>query len=172
MKIVIFGCIASGKSTLAQSLATKLSLPVYFLDQWYWVQEGQRDEKDIFIQKVEKMMYQESSWVIDCAMRCVAKQIAQQADIIIFLDIPWYICLWRMLVRWLKGALHGDLPVGRRQGHYDTLAYKYGAFIWRFAKRRRPWYVHILHEQKKKKKVFVCRNQREVDTCVQKLQKM
>lgn len=50
MKIAIIGCPGSGKSTIAKKLHERLNIPLYHLDQYYWLPEYKDQKKAFMIQ--------------------------------------------------------------------------------------------------------------------------
>lgn len=63
-KIMIIGSPGSGKSTLATILASKLSLPVYHLDQYYWKPGWQEISKEE-LAHIQSQILKHDSWIID-----------------------------------------------------------------------------------------------------------
>ena len=111
-KILILGAPGSGKTFLSTELSKKLSIPVYHLDNYYYKSGWQvvnRDERHARQREIIKT----DSWIIDGNSISTLAERLQQADMVIFLDIP----LWRRMIRvigrdcnpWVKNR---NLPVG------------------------------------------------------------
>jgi adenylate kinase family enzyme len=104
MRISIIGLPGSGKTTLAERISTKLSIPHIQIDR-FWFESGgpavtyytPKEELERVRAKVrEKTLaaIATDSWVSDGFYSRLQPEIADRADEIIFLDIP----LWRRLL--------------------------------------------------------------------------
>ncbi|HVW98420.1 MAG TPA: hypothetical protein VHA56_20810 [Mucilaginibacter sp.] len=102
-RICIIGPSNSGKSTLAQKLGEKLSLPVYHLDQFAhvpgtnWMPRKKEDwvsEHDRFIE--------ENSWIIEGNYSFCMAQRFKRASYVIWLDFNTWGCVRRYIARSLK----------------------------------------------------------------------
>ncbi len=94
MRINVTGNAGSGKSTLAKIMADELDLPLIEMDRIIWASGWQRMPKEICQAKLASQLQQES-WVLDGVSR-VARS---QADLIVFLDFPRRVCVWRCAKR-------------------------------------------------------------------------
>lgn len=110
MRITILGLPGSGKSTLARKIAAKLGIPHVHIDR-FWLEGGgghnSRTTPDPektrahVKEKVEEAMKLES-WVSDGVYMLVQSEIADRADVVVFLDIP----LWRRLLNHAERTIH------------------------------------------------------------------
>jgi adenylate kinase family enzyme len=100
MKIAIIGYSGSGKSTLAKRLAQDLGVEPLYLDRVYFLPNWQRrDEAEA--QHIVRQTMEKPGWVIDGNYRCLLKdERLENADEIIFLDYPRFVCLFRALGRY------------------------------------------------------------------------
>ena len=102
-KIAIIGTPSSGKTTLANKLSKIFNISVYHLDKIFWKDNGIHLSQTEFIEQVEKIT-KEPYWIIEGSMpRSKTLDIRiENADIIIFYDIPLLIILWRQTKRFFK----------------------------------------------------------------------
>jgi adenylate kinase family enzyme len=78
------------------------------------------------------------------------------AELVVYVDAPRYLCLWRALIRmtWSR-APNPDFPLGHR---FDFGLLRY---IWRFASVSRPRVFELIREQRREGDVIVVRGRRE-----------
>lgn len=109
MRISVIGLPGSGKTTLAQTLSGRLSIPHIHLDR-LWFTSGGKNTKgntpnleqvraDMQARVIEAIKAE--SWVSDGVYSRLQTEIADRADTLIYLDIPLYRRLlnhaWRLL---------------------------------------------------------------------------
>ena len=112
-KITIVGNAGSGKTTLAFQLKEKLKLPLYHLDQYYWLPGWQRVGLERF-SELQTELCEKDEWIIEGAYIRVLHERISHADVIIFLDMPRFLCIWRVVKR---SMMHfGTVIPGNPQG--------------------------------------------------------
>jgi adenylate kinase family enzyme len=96
-RIVVLGNAGSGKSTFARWLGETLGREVTSLDRCHWrsgwVQRPLEESNAAIREIVDR-----ERWIIDG----ISRQACTRADMIILLDVPRRICLWRALWRTLR----------------------------------------------------------------------
>lgn len=95
-KIAIIGCAGSGKTTLAFQLHKKLNLPLYHLDQYYWLPNWKRVGLEKF-NEVHNELCKKDTWIMEGSYSKNFPERFVHADVIIFLDMPRYLCIWYIL---------------------------------------------------------------------------
>jgi adenylate kinase family enzyme len=93
-RIHITGNAGSGKSTLARAIGKSLGLPVKHLDGIVW-QSGWRKAPRAEREKAEAIMIASDTWIIEG----VSRQVRAAADLVVFLDVPRPLCLYRAFKR-------------------------------------------------------------------------
>jgi adenylate kinase family enzyme len=142
-RIAVIGPVASGKSTLAHLLGSRMALPVVDLDDVYFG-AGRRfcdDEWRI----VHRSLLTPECWIIAGDYRAVAGERFATADTIVWLDLPRLVCSWRALCR--------PYPASK----VDCLRW-----IWRYPMRGRKQTIASLSGHAGAAAVFHLRSPREV----------
>ena len=114
MKIAVMGYSGSGKSTLARALGQKLSLPVLYLDTVQF-EPGWRERDRGEAKAMVKEFMAKDRWVIDGNYTdfYFAERL-NDADMIIFLNFPRIICIYRVFKRYFqnKGKTRESMAEG------------------------------------------------------------
>lgn len=116
MKILIFGIVASGKTTLAAKLSEKLDIPYFEGDCIAWGFPDEKrykrtnDEQAEIIENINK----NENWIVEGTYRESQKVLYEYADKIIFLDTPLHIRKFRIILRFIKQKL------GIEKCHYKS----------------------------------------------------
>lgn len=163
-KIMVIGCAGSGKTTIAFKLHKKLHLPIIHLDQYYWKQNWQRSDLDEFTQTHDKLCLQDA-WIMEGSYMKLLENRAAQADMIIFLDMPRYICLWRVIKRTIFN-IGKTIPGNPEDCPQELFTIKFIYFlqwIWNFNNRYKQTTLDLLNKWKNTKKVYIFTSQKEVD---------
>ncbi len=161
MKIAIIGSPGSGKSTLAFKLHKILHIPLFHLDQYFWKPGWQRPDREEF-KKIHDKLCDKSEWITDGMATRYFEYRLNRADIIIFLDIPLYVCLYRIFKRAFLnfGKVFFSSAPGCPEKFPDREFLRY---VWNFNQKQKPEVVALLQKYGQNKKVFVIRDQNELD---------
>lgn len=113
MKICILGHCGAGKSTLAEILGKKYSLPVLHLDATYWYGDWQnrtREEQSAIVK--EFMNDNCDGWVIEGNYGKICLERFSECDCLYFLNYNRFFCLRQALARYkkYKGKVRPDCP--------------------------------------------------------------
>lgn len=168
MKIAIVGNCGSGKSTLALTLHKLLNIPLYHLDQYFWKPGWQASDPTEFKETHNRLCDQEQ-WIIDGAAVRIFEYRIQQADIVIFIDVPTYIALYRVFKRAYTyfGTVYFSSAKGCPERGPDLTFLKY---IVSFNRKKRPQVLALFDKYRDQKKMFVVRNQTDIAGLIKTLQ--
>lgn len=144
-RIMVIGCCGAGKSTLAKRIQQKTGLPLIHLDKEYWKPNWEATKKDIWKEKVYSLT-QEEKWIIDGNYISSMEMRMQRADLIIFMDINKYQCLYQAIKRTLnwKKKHRSDMA----DGCHERIDLDFYKFIWDFDKNTRPRIIELLDDYK------------------------
>jgi adenylate kinase family enzyme len=97
-RVMIIGGSGSGKSTFAREIGLRTGLPVAHMDRLFWEPGWVEADKMVFLRRVEDAVATES-WVMDGNYSRTWPGRIDRADTLIFLDLPTWLRLWRVLRR-------------------------------------------------------------------------
>lgn len=126
---MIIGSCGSGKTTLGRHLAKNLGYPVTDLDDLYWLPNWTLRPKEEFAALIEEATSSDS-WIICGNQSKYRHLIWPKADIIIWLDLPLFLLLFRVTRRSLLRILDKK-PICN--GNYETfsrLFSSYSIVLW------------------------------------------
>ena len=109
------------------------------------------------------------SWIIDGINLRVMEYRIQRADMIIFLDMPRYLCFWRIFKRMIK--YHGKETPSSPKGcpeRFNWAFFKFLKWVWDFKKNYTPAIMELLKKYSDQKQVYVFKSQQEVDAFIKK----
>ena len=158
-RILVIGCSGGGKSTLARKLGAKLGLPVVHLDVLWWKPGWVESSYDEFRPKVMAALAEER-WIIDGNFSRTFDIRLPRADMIVWVDQPRLVCLWRAFRRTLTqfGANRADLAPGCPE-KFDLQFYR---FIWNFKRTHDAMIVEALARDATHAQVFRLRSDDEM----------
>lgn len=113
-RIIVAGVSAGvGKSTFALKLGEKLQTPVHHLDSYYW-KPGWTEASLEEFREAQKKLVQGECWIIEGNYSATMDIRLPRADTFIYLELPLWICVYRVLKRWIQniGRTQSDLAEG------------------------------------------------------------
>lgn len=107
-RILCHGVTGSGKSTLARELGRILRIPVHYVDDevgWLpgWVQRDPAEQKALALEAAAT-----PQWIFDSAYGHYRQDIIERSDLVVCLDYPRALSLFRLLVRTVKRIRHRE----------------------------------------------------------------
>ena len=135
-RVVILGCSGAGKSTFARALGEKLGAPVVHLDALFWRPGWTEPDPDAFRSAVAAAIVGDA-WVTDgnFVSRTFDLRLPR-ADCILYIDQPRWLCVCRILWRWLTwyGRRRPDLA----EGCFENFDWDFFLWTWNFERRSKP----------------------------------
>lgn len=133
-KIVVIGSCGSGKSTLCCQLSEFTGIEVIHLDRIYWKADWKPLAEEEF-RSLQREVLSKETWIVDGNYAGSLYVRLEKADTVIFLDVNRYLCIYRVLKRWMRyrGKLRPDVA----DGCYEKMEWKFLKFIWDFPRETR-----------------------------------
>jgi adenylate kinase family enzyme len=165
-RVVVIGSGGSGKSTFAAALGARTGLPVVHLDRHYWQAGWVPTPADAWQRAVAAIVAGEA-WIVDGNYSGTLDLRLARADTVVLLDLPRWLCLARVVGRWLQhlGRTRADMAPGcpeRLTGEFLT-------WIWTYPTRRRPAILRRLAALPPTTRVVRLRSRRAVARFLQTL---
>jgi adenylate kinase family enzyme len=159
-RILIIGSGGAGKSTLARRLGEKIGIEVVHLDKLYWNPGWVKTEKEEWLEVVGQAVEKES-WIMDGNFGGTLEMRARVCDTIIFLDMPRYICTYRILKRWAlyRKKTRPDMAPGCD----EKMDLEFFMWVWNYPKRSKPGKELMMERCAKEKTIIRLRSNREIE---------
>jgi adenylate kinase family enzyme len=113
-RIMVIGVSSGvGKSTFAKELGKVLHIEVYHLDSLFWKPGWVESYLDEFASSQKRIMDKEE-WILEGNYTNTFDLRMAQADTMIYLELPLYICLFRVIKRFINyfGKTRPDIGEG------------------------------------------------------------
>jgi adenylate kinase family enzyme len=124
MRIHIIGPPGSGKTTLAQRLASSLQLPFYDLDYIAWEAGYPGTERPLEIRLRDILhIATQPAWITEGVFLTWTDELLSSADCIVWLDVPIHLVLKHTLSRRLRSDFGGTIPPTNLLKQFRFLTY-------------------------------------------------
>lgn len=158
-RIILIGCGGAGKSTLSRKISEKLELPLYHLDRIFWNKGWVETPKDQFDEDVKELINKDK-WIIDGNYRRTLDMRVEKADTVIFINMPTYICIYRVIKRRLiyRNKSRPDIAEGCVEG----IDFEFFLWILTYNRKIRPSVFKTLSKCKNKN-IIILNSKKEVN---------
>ena len=165
-RVVVVGSTGSGKTTLARQLSRLLDVSHTELDSLNWETDWTSAPTDVFQQRVQDAL-KGDTWVVDGNYRAVRDLVWPRATVLIWLDYPLRVLIWRLLQRTLRRTLRKEeLWNGNRERFITQFLSRDSLFLWLFRtywSRRRTLPLVLEQPEHSHLEVVLLRSQSETD---------
>lgn len=154
-RCLVIGCGGAGKSTLAKEIATRTGLPLVHLDQVHWSPGWVPTPPERWEAAVRRLAAQDR-WVMDGNYGGTMELRLRHCDTVVFLDLPRWVCLARVLKRRVLGRRPDVI-----EGCGERLTWEFLRWIWRYRRSRRPQILERL-ARVPEKDIYILSSRRSV----------
>jgi adenylate kinase family enzyme len=130
-KIVVIGSGGSGKSTFSRRLGEKLGIPVVHLDKLFWRPNWTRTPEDEWIETLRREIARDE-WIMDGNFGATREMRLQACDTVIFLDMPRWLCMYRILKRTI--LFHRNTRPDMAEGCHERFNLEFLLWVWNYPK--------------------------------------
>ncbi|MED1204105.1 topology modulation protein [Heyndrickxia acidicola] len=158
-----------GKSTFARNLGKSLKIPVYHLDSLYWKPGWVETSLEEF-SKAQQEIVGQALWIIEGNYNNTFHIRAEQADTLIYLELPLHVCLFRVVKRWIMNI--GKTRPDMREGCKEKLDWGFIKFIYTtYYSRKKKMNERFQSFQAldSKKKIIALRSKQEIHSYLEVL---
>ncbi|HZV12425.1 MAG TPA: AAA family ATPase, partial [Candidatus Kapabacteria bacterium] len=106
-RFLVVGTSGSGKTTTARAIAAKLNIPRVEVDALFHLKDWKQADADVFKSKIIQSTSGEC-WVVDGNYVSVQDLILPRVEVIVWLDLPLSIILYRLLNRTIRRIFSGE----------------------------------------------------------------
>ncbi|ASA22451.1 DNA topology modulation protein [Paenibacillus donghaensis] len=165
-RILVIGSGGTGKSTLSGKLGTIVELPVVHLDSYFWKANWVPTPNEEWDQRIEQWT-NEDRWIIDGNYSRTMDARIKRADVIIFLDLPRLLCMYRIIKR--RVIYHKKSRPDMNGECAEKLDWEFIKWVWNYRKRSRMNTLRKLDQAKDHQQVIILRTRKQVAEFVQSL---
>lgn len=142
-----------------RQLQAILDIEVIHLDALYWHSGWIETPKPQWQGIVQDLTHRES-WIMDGNYGGTLDMRLKAADLVIFLDFPRLLCLWRVIKRRVMYA--GKTRPDMASGCPEQLNWEFLQWIWNYPNARRPGILEKLSQLTPRSQVIVLRSPKAV----------
>lgn len=157
-RVIVVGSGGSGKSTFSRLLGEITRLPVIHLDTLFWKPNWTSTPKDEWREVVRREL-ERKEWIMDGNFGSTREMRMQAADTIIILDLPRWLCIYRILKRMVK--YRNKKRPDMAEGCFERFDWEFIMWVWNYKKTSRVRLIDELESHYEKKIIFL-KSRREV----------
>ena len=159
-RVLIIGCSAAGKSTVARELGKTLRIEVIHLDKLLW-KPGCNLTRETEEPQVVRELLGRPRWIMDGNYTASLPMRLAAADTVVFIDYPRPLCLMRAIKRLLTFAGRTRPDMGAACP--ERLDWNFFRWIWRYPRDERPQLLRHLEMHGSRARIVTLTSPKETD---------
>jgi adenylate kinase family enzyme len=165
-RVLVIGCSAGGKSTVARRIGETLGIEVTHLDKVMWKPGCKLTRPEEEHGEIVDLL-DRPRWVIDGNYTASLPMRLAKCDTIVMVDYPRSVCLMRALKRLVTHF--GTTRPTMGEACPETVNLSLLKWIWEYPEKERPELMRQLRLHGSHAEVVILRNQRETDRFLNRL---
>jgi energy-coupling factor transporter ATP-binding protein EcfA2 len=175
-RILLLGKSGSGKSTLGKTLSALLNIEHIEMDRIFWKPNWVKKPQDEMRVEVDERVRADGEWIVDGNYRFLADITWQRAELIIWLDYPILVVLWRLILRslwriWTGAKVCGDNYESGAALFWPTREYNILLCCIGEMEKHNNDYPKYMKEYGAADKIIIFKQQAELDGWLEKVQR-
>jgi hypothetical protein len=166
-RIAVVGAVGCGKTSLARKLAQRAELPYVELDALRYQAQWKKVAEQAFFDDVVRNAGA-SEWVIDGNYELTRDIVWVRAQVLVWVDYPLRIVLWRLLKRTAQRLMTGEVFANGNRERFWRLLGPNSIVLWAIrshGRRRRRFEQLLATKRYAHLRVLRLRSPREADAC-------
>lgn len=168
-RILVIGCIGSGKTTFAKKLSFITGISIFHLDNLFFLPNNSFVLPEEWNNIISNLI-QKDYWIIDGNYPATLKIRYEKADTIFLIDIPRYRCILNVIYRYFGSIFRGTIKTDKPFFYKEKLTFNLFLRIINFNKTRKNRYYFDQIDQQKNN-FFVFKNYKNINKYLKSLQK-
>ncbi len=160
-RILVIGSSGAGKSTFSRCLQEATGLKLIHLDRLYWKPNWVEPTNKIEWRKNLAEVLKGNEWIIDGNYSSTMEMRLEACDSAIFLDLPHYICAWRVFKRVIIYRKGGRPDMA--EGCDEKFDWEFIKWTWNYPKRSKPKVEELLKRFENEKTIIRLKSQAEIE---------
>jgi adenylate kinase family enzyme len=158
-RVLVIGSPGAGKSRFARALGARTGLAVVHLDAAYWM-PGWREPAHADWEARLDALLAHPAWIIDGNYARTLAQRLRACDAVVLLDLPRWLCLWRVL--WRMACSLGRVRDDMAPGCPERFDPAFLLYVWGYRRHSRPKVLRLLEQQRGHVAVYRLRSRAQV----------
>lgn len=160
-RVLVIGSSGAGKSTFSRRLHEATRLKLIHLDKLYW--------KPNWVEPTDKTEWRKNlaevlngdEWIIDGNYSSTMEMRLRASDTAILLDLPNYICTWRVFKRVMIYRKGGRPDMA--EGCDEKFDWEFIKWTWNYPTRSKPRVEELLKRFENEKTIVRLKSQEEIE---------
>ncbi len=161
-KIIILGSSGSGKSTLANRIGLYTGFPVYHLDNILYNPGWERKEKSKWSEICREIFLRKDVGIVDGNYTSIIPERINWADLVIFIDIPTWLQIYRIFLRNIRIKIGLEKRYGTQKENKEKIGWDFLKWAYRWNKHEKDKIFSMI-DSYKDKKVIIISKPKELD---------
>ena len=166
-RILVIGSSGAGKSTFSRRLHQLTNIKLIHLDRLYWRANWTEPEDKVEWRKNLAEVLNEEEWIIDGNYSSTMEMRLRASDTAILLDLPNYVCTWRVFKRVLLYRKGGRPDMA--EGCHERFDWEFLKWTWNYPKRSKPKVENLLKRFESEKTIIRLKSNRDIENFLMSL---
>ena len=160
-RILVIGSSGAGKSTFSRRLHEATGLKLIHLDKLYWKPNWVETTDKTEWRKTLAEVLRGDEWIIDGNYSSTMEMRLEASDTAILLDLPNYVCAWRVLKRFVLNRKRSRPDMA--EGCQEKFDWEFLKWTWNYPTRSKPRVEELLKRFGGEKTIIRLRSKQDIE---------